>query len=62
MQRLATQSKCNQQQEQELKTALIESRMNTTYQPAPASDAITFTAMKETEKRSLSDAASALID
>lgn len=49
-------------QEQELKTALIESRMNTTYQPAPASDAITFTAMKETEKRSLSDAASALID
>lgn len=49
-------------QEQELKTALIESRMNTTYQPAPASDAITFTAMEETEKRSLSDAASALID
>ena len=36
--------------------------MNITYQPAPASDAITFTAKEETEKRSLSDDASALID
>ena len=32
--------------------------MNTNYQPAPASNnAITFTAVEETEKRSLSDAA-----
>ena len=56
MQRLATQSKCNQQLSKK------NSRMNTTYQPAPASDAITFTAIKETEKCSLSDDASGLID
>ena len=37
--------------------------MNTIYQPTPASDdAITFTAVEETEKRPLSDAASAPID
>ena len=37
--------------------------MNTIYQPAPTSnDAITFTAVEETEKRLLSDAASVLID
>ena len=37
--------------------------MNTIYQPAPTSDdAITFTVVEETEKRPLSDAASALID
>ena len=52
-----------QEEQEQLQTALIESHMNTTYQPAPASnDAITFTAVEETEKRSLSDAASALID
>ena len=51
-----------QEEQEQLKTALIESRMNTTYQPAPASDAITFTAIEETEKCSLSDDASALID
>ena len=51
-----------QEEQEQLKTALIESRMNTIYQPAPASDAITFTAIEETEKRSLSDDASALID
>ena len=49
--------------QEQLKTALIESHMNTIYQPAPTSnDAITFTAVEETEKRPLSDAASALID
>ena len=51
-----------QEEQEQLKTALIESRMNITYQPAPASDAIAFTAIEETEKRSLSDDASALID
>lgn len=51
-----------QEEQEQLKTALIESRMNTTYQPAPASDVITFTAIEETEKCSLSDDASALID
>ena len=51
-----------EEQEQLKQLALIESCMNTTYQPAPASDAITFTAVEETEKCSLSDDASALID
>ena len=51
-----------QEEQEQLKTALIESPMNTTYQPAPASGAITFTAIEETEKRSLSDDASAIID
>ena len=51
-----------QEEQEQLKTALIESPMNTTYQPPPASDAITFTAIEETEKRSLSDDASAVID
>lgn len=51
-----------QEEQEQLNTPLIESRMNTTYQPAPASDAITFTAIKETEKCSLSDDASGLID
>lgn len=51
-----------QEEQEQLKTALTESRMNTTYQPAPASDAITITAIEETEKRTLWDDASALID
>ena len=51
-----------QEEQEQPKTALIESRMNTTYQPAPASDVITFTAIEETEKCSLSNDASALID
>lgn len=52
-----------QEEQEQLKTALIESRMNTIYQPTPASnDAITFTAVEENEKRPLSDAASALMD
>ena len=51
-----------QEEQEQLKTALTESRMNTTYQPAPASDAITITAVEETEKRTLWDDASALID
>lgn len=52
-----------QEEQEQLKTALIESRMNTIYQPTPASnDAITITAVEENEKRPLSDAASALMD
>lgn len=51
-----------QEEQEQLKTALTESRMNTTYQPAPASDAITITAIEETEKRTLWDDASAIID
>ena len=51
-----------QEEQEQLQTALIESAMNTTYQPSPASDAITFTAIEETEKPSLSDDASTLID
>ena len=51
-----------QEEQEQLKTALTESRMNTTYQPAPASDAITITAIEETEKCTLWDDASALID
>ena len=42
-----------QEEQEQLKTALTESRMNTTYQPAPASDAITITAIEETEKRTI---------
>lgn len=52
-----------QEEQEQLKTALIESRMNTFYQPTPASnDAITFTAVEENEKGPLSYAASALMD
>ena len=52
-----------QEEQEQLKTALIESRMKTIYQPTPASnDATTFTAVEENEKRPLSDAASALMD
>ena len=49
------------EEQEQLKTALIESRMDTVYQP-PAFDETTLTAVEESEKIPLSDAASALMN
>ena len=49
------------EEQEQLKTALIESRMDTVYQP-PAFDEATLTAVEESEKIPLSDAASALLN
>lgn len=49
------------EEQEQLKTALIESRMNTVYQP-PAFDEATLTVVEESEKIPLSDAMSALLN
>lgn len=51
-----------QEEEEHLKTALIESRMNTVYRPLAVDDSSIITAVDASEKIPLSDAASALMD
>ena len=51
-----------QEEEEHLKTALIESCMNTVYQPLAVDDSSIITAVDASEKIPLSDAASALMD
>ena len=51
-----------QEEEEHLKTALIESHMDTVYRPLAVDDSSIITAVDASEKILFSDAASALMD